>query len=38
MVREVFARKPYDSDVVGAKDQPLVNSVIASERAAVKEL
>jgi predicted HD phosphohydrolase len=33
MVREVFARDPYDKAVMGAADQPLMNADKAAERA-----
>jgi hypothetical protein len=34
MVREVFARTPYDKAVMQAADQPLVLPQVAAERAA----
>jgi predicted HD phosphohydrolase len=34
MVREVFAREPYDPAVMAAADQPLVNADVAVARAA----
>jgi len=33
MVHEVFARKPYDKNVMNAAEQPLVNAEIAAARA-----
>lgn len=33
MVREVFARKPYDPAVMNAEPQPLVNAALAAKRA-----
>ena len=34
MVREVFAREPYDPAVLNAPDQPLSNPAVAAQRAA----
>ena len=34
MVREVFARAPYDTAVMNAPDQPLVDTDVAAKRAA----
>ncbi|MEM6985010.1 MAG: peptidase [Pseudomonadota bacterium] len=34
MVREVFARRPYDPAVLNAPDQPLTNAEVAAARAA----